>query len=49
MGVIDFLLALAQDMLWQPFPPLALRWCLTSRNVHYHGVRCWVPLATGHV
>ena len=29
----------------QPFPPLALRWCLTSRSVHY---RCALLGAIGH-
>lgn len=32
MGVIDFLLALAQDMLWPPFLPSDLRWYLTYRQ-----------------
>ncbi len=41
MGVIEFLLALAQDMILAAILRSALRWCSTFPFERYAGVRVW--------
>lgn len=49
MGVIDFLLALAQDMLLAALPAVGFAMVFNVPQRALPGVRCWVPLATAHV